>query len=86
MFPPDTPTPRLAAKSALSPKKLLLSKWTAVAPLHKEKHFMVVRVVDAEPPSALTRQVELEAVHSKRCVLLHWRELTKAEAWQRGWV
>jgi len=80
---PDNAHP---TKHPLSPKKLLLSKWTAVTPQHKEKHFMVVRVVDAEPPSALTRQVELEAVHSKRCVLLHWRELTNAENWRRGWV
>ena len=29
----------------LNPKKLLLSKWTAVQPLHKDKHFLVAKVV-----------------------------------------
>ncbi|MDL2339045.1 MAG: CIA30 family protein [Pseudomonadota bacterium] len=31
-------------------------------------------------------QVELGAVHSKRAFLLHWRELTDASQWHRGWV
>jgi hypothetical protein len=30
--------------------------------------------------------VELEAVHSRRVLLLHWRELTDASLWRQGWV
>ena len=31
-----------------SAKKLLLSKWTAVTPVNREKHFLVVKVVEPE--------------------------------------
>jgi tryptophan-rich hypothetical protein len=88
---PPTPAPAPAAppaappKNRLSPKKLLLSKWTAVAPRHKEKHFVVVRVVEPEPPATRIEQVELQAVHSGRSVLLPWRELTDGSQWRQGW-
>ena len=32
----------------LQPNKLLLSKWTAVEPRAKEKHFLVAKLVDPE--------------------------------------
>ena len=80
-----TPDPR-ARKNPLSPKKLLLTKWTAVQPHNREKHFVVTRVIEPEPPSMRVEQVELEAVHSKQVFLLHWRELTDASLWRQGWV
>ena len=43
-------------------------------------------VIEPEPPSIRIEQVELEAVHSKRVHLLHWRELTDASLWRQGWV
>lgn len=55
-------------------------------PRDREKHFLVVRVIESEPPGAPVELVELEAVHSKRCFLLHWRELTDTGRWRRGWV
>ena len=73
-------------KNPLSPKKLLLTKWTAVMPRNREKHFVVVRVIEPEPPSIRVEQVELEAVHSRQVYLLHWRELTDASLWRQGWV
>ena len=75
-----------APKNPLSPKKLLHSKWTAVAPANKEKHFLVVRVVLPEPPAVRVDKVELQAVHSGRCFELPWRELTDAGRWRQGWV
>ena len=33
----------------LNPKKLLLTKWTALQPSHKDKHFLVAKVVLPEP-------------------------------------
>lgn len=80
-----SPGPR-ARKNPLSPKKLLLTKWTAVKPLNREKHFVVTRVIDSEPPSMRVEQIEREAVHSKQMYLLHWRELTDASLWRQGWV
>jgi tryptophan-rich hypothetical protein len=87
MPPADTPPPPPApARNPLSPKKLLLTKWTAVSPRHKERHFIVTRVVQPEPPAVRIELVELEAVHSGRSVQLHWRALTDAAVWRRGWV
>ena len=54
------------ATNALSPKKLLHTKWTAVAPRNKEKHFIVTKVIEPEPPGSPVVSVEIEAVHSKR--------------------
>jgi hypothetical protein len=34
----------------------------------------------------LVEQVELEAVHSKRVYVLHWRELTDTRLWHKGWA
>jgi tryptophan-rich hypothetical protein len=73
-------------KNPLSPKKLLHSKWTALAPRQKEKHFVVVRVIEPEPPVTRIDEVELQAVFSQRLFVLPWRELTDAGVWRRGWV
>lgn len=40
-----------ARGNPVSPKKLLLSKWTAVQSLTCEKHFVVVQVIEPEPPA-----------------------------------
>ena len=73
-------------KNPLSPKKLLLSKWTAVSPTDKEKHFVVTRVVEPDPPAARVEWVEIEAVHSGRSAVLRWRDLTDGNEWRRGWL
>ena len=85
---PDEATPAVvpARRNPLSPKKLLLSKWSAVQPLNREKHFIVVRVIELEPPAVRIAKVELEAVHSGRVLQLHWRDLTDPRVWRQGWV
>ena len=75
-----------APSNALSPKKLLHTKWTAVEPRHKEKHFLVTRVIEPEPPGSPVVSVEIEAVHSRRARVIAWRELQDASRWKRGWV
>jgi hypothetical protein len=35
----------------LNPKKLLLTKWTAVKPIAKQKHFLVSRVIEPDLPT-----------------------------------
>jgi tryptophan-rich hypothetical protein len=70
----------------VDPKKLLLSKWTAVRPVAKEKHFVVTRVIETEPPGGPVAQVEIEAVHSRRARVIDWRALRDADAWRQGWV
>jgi tryptophan-rich hypothetical protein len=69
----------------LNPRKLLHSKWTAVNPRNKEKHFLVTRIVDPEPPGAPVVSIELEAVHSNRVQVIPWRQLLDVTQWKRGW-
>ncbi len=70
----------------LNPKKLLLSKWTAVKPLNKQKHFLVNRVIQPELPIDPIELVEIEAVFSKATQTIKWRDLQNDEVWRQGWV
>ena len=72
--------------NAIHPKKLLLTKWTAVKPIAKNKHFLVSKVIEPELPGAAIEWVELEAVHSKPQIRLAWRDLRDATQWKQGWV
>jgi len=76
----------MQARNELSPKKLLHTKWTAVEPRNREKHFLVTRVFEPELPGSPLVSVEIEAVHSKRAQIIGWRELTDVARWRRGWV
>jgi len=69
----------------LNPKKLLLTKWTAVKPIAKQKHFLVSRVIQPEQPTEPVELVEIEAVFSKATRIINWRELQDASVWQQGW-
>jgi tryptophan-rich hypothetical protein len=70
----------------LNPKKLLLSKWTAVTPVAKQKHFLVVRVISPELPGDPIQWVEIEAAFSKAVQVIAWRELQDDSVWRQGWV
>jgi tryptophan-rich hypothetical protein len=70
----------------LNPKKLLLSKWTAVVPIAKQKPFLVSRVIKPELPEAPVAFVELEAVFSKATQVIDWRTLQDAGVRRQGWV
>ena len=72
--------------NSVSPKKLLLSKWTAVKPVAKQRHFLVSRVIQSEMPDAPIEQVEIEAVFSKSIQVIAWRELKNPDVWRIGWV
>ena len=75
-----------ASTNTLSPKKLLHTKWTAVVPRNKEKHFLVTKVIEPIPPGSPVVSIEIEAVHSKRTRVIAWRDLKDALQWRRGWV
>lgn len=68
----------------LNPKKLLNSKWTALSPTNKERHFLVYRV-DFNAKGDVTQCV-VEAVHSKRRQNIDWRTLENGGEWQQGWL
>lgn len=72
--------------NALHPKKLLMTKWTAVKPVAKNKHFLVVKVIEPEPPETAVQWVEIEAVYSKQSMLIDWHELRDSTLWRQGWV
>lgn len=69
----------------LNPKKLVLSKWTAVKPVNKEMHFLVRAVVPPESPELPAEQFELEAILSGRVQIIHWRDLQDEAKWLQGW-
>jgi tryptophan-rich hypothetical protein len=70
----------------LNPKKLLLSKWTAVTPVAKQKHFLVSRMIQPELPTDPGELVEIESVFSKETQVIPWRNLQDADVWRQGWV
>ena len=70
----------------LNPKKLLLTKWTAVKPIAKQKHFLVSRVIEPDLPPDPVVSVEIEAVFSKATQVIAWRELQDNSVWRQGWV
>jgi tryptophan-rich hypothetical protein len=59
----------------LNPKKILLTKWTSVKPVAKQKHFLVSRVIQPEQPTNPIESVEIEAIFSKATQVIAWREL-----------
>ncbi|NVK10774.1 MAG: TIGR02450 family Trp-rich protein [Gammaproteobacteria bacterium] len=67
----------------IHPKKLLNSKWTAVKPKNKEKHFMITAVEFDEEGSVV--ECIIEAVLSKNEYNIEWRELNHADCWKQGW-
>jgi len=70
----------------LNPKKLLLTKWTAVTPVAKQKHFLVSRIIQPELPTDPIESVEIESVFSKATQVIAWRELQDDGVWRQGWV
>lgn len=73
-------------KRIVNPKKLLKSKWTAVTPVNKEKHFIVTQMIAPESPDLPMEYVELEAVYSGRSQSIPWQQLNDSSIWLQGWV
>ncbi len=67
----------------INPKKLLHSKWTAVKPVNKEKHFMVTEMKFDEEDNVI--HCVLEAVLTKREESIDWQSLKNVEQWRQGW-
>ena len=67
----------------INPKKLLNSKWTAVTPANKEKHFIVSEIEFNE--DGLVISCGIEAVMSKRAIPINWHELKDDSNWVHGW-
>ena len=71
------------AMNKINPKKLLNSKWTAVTPANKEKHFIVSEIeFDVE---GLVVECYIDAVMSKQPMPIDWHELKDESKWIHGW-
>ena len=66
----------------INPKKLLNSKWTAVTPENKEKHFLISKL-EFDDDNKVTL-CEIEAVHSNRAQAIDRRELKDSSEWRQG--
>ena len=67
----------------INPKKLLHSKWTAVSPVNKEKHFMVTELKFDEEDNVI--HCLLEAVLTNREMPIDWQALKDTANWRQGW-
>lgn len=67
----------------INSKKLLHSKWTAVEPRNREKHFMVTEV-DYDEEGKVVLCI-LEAVLSDREYSIDWTQLKSRDNWLQGW-
>ena len=72
--------------TSLNPKKLLLTKWTAVRPIDRQKHFLVTKVFTPDDPAAAIEWVEIEALMTGACQQIVWRSLLDERLWRQGWV
>jgi tryptophan-rich hypothetical protein len=68
----------------INPRKLLHSKWTAVNPSNKEKHFLVTEVEFSEEGEVI--HCLLEAVLTNRSEPIDWTELKDENNWRQGWA
>ena len=67
----------------INPKKLLNSKWTAVNPVKKEKHFLVSEL-DFDDEGEVIHCL-IEAIISNRLELIDWESLKDSNNWLQGW-
>lgn len=67
----------------INPKKLFNSKWTAVNPENKARHFLVTKVeYNAEGDVVFCM---IEAIITKQSTAIDWQELKDESHWQLGW-
>ncbi|WP_428614111.1 TIGR02450 family Trp-rich protein [Shewanella sp.] len=67
----------------INPAKLPNSKWTAVKPMNREKHFLVSEMEFDEEGAVIL--CKLEAILSKNEYSIDWTELKSRDKWLQGW-
>jgi len=67
----------------INPSKLLNSKWTAVRPLQREKHFLVQKIEFNDDGVVIA--CVLESVLSRKEYAIDWTELKDQDKWLQGW-
>lgn len=67
-------------------KKILHSKWTAVRPQNKEKHFTVTHVeLDKDDPQVII-SITITAEFTNKNYKIDYRELKNSLKWKQGWA
>ena len=69
--------------NSINPKKLLNSKWTAVKPVKKEKHFLITEIEFDE--GGESGHCLIESVLYNCSESIEWRALKNNENWIQGW-
>jgi tryptophan-rich hypothetical protein len=72
-----------SSKHPINPAKLLMSKWTAIHPVNKEKHFLITKIIPND--ENLITSCIMEAVLTHRESLIDWRDLQDKSCWLPGW-
>lgn len=67
----------------INPNKLMLSKWTSLVPKNKEKHFIVISLIQDDEENVT--DIILEAVYTKNTYQMPWQTL-QTEDWIQGWL
>ena len=67
----------------INPEKLSRSKWTAINPENRQRHFIVTRLIRDDKQQV--RQCELEAVIDHEVYTIDWQELKNSQQWLSGW-
>ena len=62
---------------------MLSSKWTAVEPFKKEKHFLVSELEFDDEGNVV--HCLIEAVISNRAEKIDWKALKDSDYWLQGW-
>ena len=69
--------------NSISPDKLLNSKWTAVQPVNRQRHYIVSGVIRSD--DGVLSACKIEAVLTRKVTELDWRELKDSSRWMMGW-
>lgn len=62
---------------------MLLSKWTAIEPKNKERHFIITELIKDDEENIIACQ--LQAVINKNHYEMDWNELKDSKTWLMGW-
>ncbi|WP_029408484.1 TIGR02450 family Trp-rich protein [Thiomicrorhabdus sp. Milos-T2] len=68
-----------------NPKKLLNAKWTAVNPQNKERHFIVVKLLEDPQIEGKIEACILQSVMHKNDYEIRCEQLKDAATWLQGW-
>jgi tryptophan-rich hypothetical protein len=65
----------------INPEKQLMTKWTAVEPKRKERHFIVTKLIRLTDETFVVACM-LEAAINKNNYEMDWRELKDTKTWK----